>query len=75
MGEEIGKRSEISSSLVLKLTQSLDILFLCAAAANNCAFCTQHLPPPMMYRLIGHDMASNLRGYLPPCSGSARCQV
>ena len=61
--------------MVLKSTQPMGDVIGYAAAGKNCAFNTQHLPPPMIHRLTGHEMTSNLRGCMLHCSESARYQV
>ena len=48
---------------------------LYAAAGKSCVFNTQHLPPPMILCLTGHEMTPNLRGYMLHSFESARYHV
>ena len=60
--------------MVLKPTQPMGDIIWYAAAGKRRAFNTQHLPPPMIPCLTGHEITPNLRGCMLHCSESARYQ-
>ena len=61
--------------MVLKPTRPVRRIIPYAPGGKSCAFYTQHLPPPTIPRLTGHEMTPNLRGCMLHCSASARYQV